>query len=38
MPASTSAICCASADGIETGAIAPISRNGVTITGWPAPA
>ena len=37
MPVSTSAICCASAEGIVTGAIAPMSRNGVTITGCPAP-
>ena len=37
-PASASAVCCTSADGIETGDIAPMSRNGVTITGWPAAA
>ena len=34
MPVSTSASCCASVAGIETGDIAPMSRNGVTITGW----
>ncbi len=34
IPAIASAICCASVAGTETGDIAPISRNGVTITGW----
>ena len=34
MPVSASAICCASADGIVTGDIAPMSRNGVSTTGW----
>ena len=34
IPVSTSASCCASVAGIETGDIAPMSRNGVTITGW----
>ena len=38
IPASTSAVCCTSAAGTVTGAIAPISRNGVTITAWPASA
>ena len=33
-PASTSAVCWASAAPIDTGAIAPMSRNGVTITAW----
>ena len=33
-PASTSASCCTSAEGMETGDIAPISRNGVMITTW----
>ena len=36
MPASPSAICWASEAGIDTGDIAPISRNGVITTGWPA--
>ena len=36
IPASASAICCVSAAGIETGDIAPISRNGVITTGCPA--
>ena len=36
MPASASAICCASVAGIDTGDIAPISRNGVITTGCPA--
>ena len=36
MPASASAICWASVAGIDTGDIAPISRNGVTITACPA--
>ena len=35
-PASASAVCCTSAAGTVTGAIAPISRNGVTTTAWPA--
>ena len=34
MPASASAICWASVAGIETGDIAPMSRNGVMTTGW----
>ena len=34
MPVSASAICWASVAGIETGDIAPISRNGVMTTGW----
>src|SRR5215472_5839418 len=34
MPASASASCCARAAGIVTGDIAPISRNGVSTTGW----
>src|SRR5499426_3116876 len=34
MPASASASCWASAAGIDTGDIAPISRNGVSTTGW----
>ena len=38
MPASASTVCCTSAAGTDTGAIAPISRNGVTITAWPAAA
>ena len=36
IPASASAICCTSAAGTVTGDIAPISRNGVITTGWPA--
>ena len=36
MPDRASASCCASAAGIVTGDIAPISRNGVSTTGWPA--
>ena len=36
MPASASAVCCTSVAGSETGDIAPISRNGVITTGWPA--
>ena len=32
-PANASAVCCASAAGMVTGDIAPMSRNGVTITG-----
>src|SRR5580658_3295569 len=36
MPDSASASCCASAAGIVTGDIAPISRNGVSTTGWAA--
>ena len=38
IPVSASAICWASAAGIDTGDIAPISRNGVTTQGWPASA
>ena len=34
IPDSASAICCTSAAGIVTGDIAPISRNGVSTTGW----
>ena len=34
MPASASAICCASAAGTETGDIAPMRMNGVTTTAW----
>ena len=34
MPDSASASCCTSAAGIVTGDIAPISRNGVSTTGW----
>jgi len=34
IPVSASASCCASADGIATGDIAPMSRNGVSTTGW----
>ena len=36
MPASASAVCCTSAAGAVTGAIAPISRKGVTISACPA--
>ena len=36
MPASASPTCCASVATTETGDIAPISRNGVTIVAWPA--
>ena len=36
MPVSASAICWASAAGIDTGDIAPLNRNGVTTTAWPA--
>ena len=36
IPASASAICWTSVAGIVTGDIAPISRNGVITTGWPA--
>ena len=36
MPASASAICWASVAGTDTGDMAPISRNGVITTGWPA--
>ena len=36
MPDSASAICCTSVAGIETGDIAPMSRNGVITTAWPA--
>ena len=35
MPASTSTVCCTSAAGTDTGAIAPMSRKGVTITRLP---
>ncbi len=35
MPNSASAFCCASAAASVTGAIAPISVNGVITTGWP---
>ena len=34
IPDSASASCCTSAAGIVTGDIAPISRNGVSTTGW----
>ena len=34
IPESASAICCTSVAGIETGDIAPISRNGVVMTAW----
>ena len=34
MPDSASASCWTSAAGIDTGDIAPISRNGVSTTGW----
>ncbi len=34
MPESASAICCTSVAGIETGDIAPMSRNGVQMTAW----
>ena len=34
MPVSASASCWASAAGIATGDIAPMSRNGVSTTGW----
>ena len=34
MPVSASASCCASAAGIATGDMAPMSRNGVSTTGW----
>src|SRR5229473_2559895 len=34
IPAKASASCCTSAAGIVTGDIAPISRNGVSTTGW----
>src|SRR5688572_29933873 len=34
MPESASAICCTSVAGIETGDIAPMSRNGVITTAW----
>ena len=36
MPASASATCCVSVACTDTGDIAPISRNGVSSTGWPA--
>lgn len=38
MPVSASAVCWARAAGTVTGDIAPISRNGVTTTNWPAAA
>ncbi len=34
IPVSASAICWVSAAGIDTGDIAPISRNGVITTAW----
>ena len=34
MPVSASAICWASEAGMDTGDMAPISRNGVSTTGW----
>ena len=34
MPASASAVCCASAAGIETGPIAPMRMNGVITFTW----
>src|SRR5215216_7829966 len=34
IPDSASAICCTSVAGIDTGDIAPISRNGVVTTAW----
>ncbi len=34
MPDSASAICCTSVAGIETGDMAPMSRNGVITTAW----
>ena len=37
-PASASTVCWTSAAATETGAIAPMSRKGVTITAWPAAA
>ncbi len=37
-PERASATCCANPPASETGAVAPASRNGVTITGWPASA
>src|ERR1700729_3310213 len=36
IPDSASASCCTSAAGIVTGDIAPISKNGVSTTGWAA--
>src|SRR5215216_7207197 len=36
IPESASAICCTSVAGMETGDIAPISRNGVVTTAWSA--
>ena len=36
MPANASASCWASEAGMLTGDMAPISRNGVITTGWPA--
>ena len=38
IPASVSTVCWTSAAGADTGAIAPISRKGVTITACPAAA
>ncbi len=35
MAQSASAVCCATAPAIVTGAMAPDSVKGVTITGWP---
>ena len=35
IPASASPTCCASVAGTQTGDIAPMRRNGVTIVGWP---
>src|SRR6478609_8043958 len=34
IPDSASAICCTSVAGIDTGDIAPMSRNGVVMTAW----
>src|SRR5262245_32782152 len=36
IPDSASAICCTSVAGIVTGDIAPMSKNGVSTTGWAA--
>ncbi len=36
IPASASPTCCASVAAIETGDIAPMSRNGVITVAWPA--
>jgi hypothetical protein len=38
IPASASVVCCTRAAGTDTGAIAPISRKGVTMIAWPASA